>query len=190
VSRSRYLRIDLSFLEDPRFIEFSKKFTCQNLAIGAWFRAAALVGGTTTKRVFRQTWANEGLPPELMNGLFVQRDDYVYFVTPSYTGITGVKASTNMEPRELVELWNTHRGSLPKVLELTGSRYTNARKRLGECDDKDAWIKVIQWLSKSEFHNGRNDRGWKADFAYLLRPETRIRITETLNKSKSAFEEW
>lgn len=187
---SRFLRIDMAFLEDARFIEFSKSFTSINLAVGAWFRAAALVGGTQKKRVYRNEWSKADLPPELLKDLFVRDGDYVYFVAPTYTGTEGVKSNAKMTPHDLMDIWNAHRGSLPKALELSESRYSKAKKRVGECDDKEVWIKVVQWLAKSEFHTGRNDRGWKADFAFLLRPETRLKIQEKLERTKTSIEDW
>jgi len=42
----------------------------------------------------------------------------------------------------------------------------------------DAWIETVKKMAASKFCNGTNDRRWKADFDFLLKPETWLKVNE------------
>lgn len=81
-------------------------------------------------------------------------------------------------PNDLAQIWNDNRGTLPKVLKVTGDREKKARVRLREEPDLDNWKDAITKLSKWEWGTGHNDSGWMADFDYLLRPGTMVKAAE------------
>jgi hypothetical protein len=86
-------------------------------------------------------------------------------------------------PRKLVELWNEIvKDPLPQVnlkLFKPGSpRWKSAKARLEEMPDLDYWRQVIERISKSDFCNGKNDRGWKANMEFLIRQETHVKAME------------
>ena len=85
----------------------------------------------------------------------------------------------------LARLWNDHCGKLPKVKACNASRLKHANARWKEArwtDDfgspAEYWAEVVHLLRLSNFCNGANDRGWIADFTFLLRPDTHLKVME------------
>ncbi len=86
-------------------------------------------------------------------------------------------------PMRLAELWNTHRGErLPEVRLSTFKkgtpRWEAAKARLTFMPDLAYWLEVIQRIAKADFCNGTNDRKWKADFEFLTRVESHVKVIE------------
>jgi hypothetical protein len=80
---------------------------------------------------------------------------------------------------ELAEIWNLHCGDLPKVIGTNKERNKRIKARMEEAS-ADKWVEVIQRIAKSDFCNNRGPsaKGWKADFDFLLQPETRLKVLE------------
>jgi uncharacterized protein YdaU (DUF1376 family) len=79
---------------------------------------------------------------------------------------------------DLRELWNEEtNGLLPQCLKLTDQRRKHVAARLTETPF-DQWVDIITRIKKSSFCCGENDRGWKATFDWLIRPETATRVLE------------
>lgn len=79
--------------------------------------------------------------------------------------------------KKLFEIWNEYCGALPPAKKLNPSRERRIKAiwdRLPEAE----WIEVVRKLSLSDFCNGKNDRGWKADFDFFIKPETWSRVLE------------
>lgn len=77
----------------------------------------------------------------------------------------------------LIKLWNLNSGDLPKVLNSNRSR--NRKIAAIWKDNSSAqWITIINRIANSSFCNGKNDRGWKATFDWLLQPDTWLKVTE------------
>jgi len=84
-------------------------------------------------------------------------------------------------PSELATVWNDELGSAgwPRVtLPLSSARATKARMRLAEHPDQEFWGDVIAGIRSSPFLRGENDRGWKANFNWLLRPGSAEAVVE------------
>lgn len=79
--------------------------------------------------------------------------------------------------KKLLELWNMNSGSLPKAKTSNKNR-DKKMKSLWPLLDELQWVEVIKKLAQSDFCNGKNDRGWKADFDFFLKPETATRALE------------
>jgi hypothetical protein len=79
---------------------------------------------------------------------------------------------------EFFNLWNNQCGSLPKARELTPKRIKSIKQRLAEEPDMNTWSLVINKMAKSDFCNGNGSTGWKADFDFLLKPDTRAKVLE------------
>lgn len=89
-------------------------------------------------------------------------------------------------PKELVELWNSNCGDLPKVNpKRLGNREAKARTRLREEPDLAVWESAIKKIALWPFGLGNNDTGWKANFSYLLQPETLAKAEEGFFDSKA-----
>jgi hypothetical protein len=88
--------------------------------------------------------------------------------------------SANAEPphkNRLIEIWNQNCGALAKVKKSNASRDRKSKARFGELSESD-WIEVVQRIAASDFCNGQNDRGWRASFDFLLRPDTALKVLE------------
>jgi hypothetical protein len=79
---------------------------------------------------------------------------------------------------EFMAYWNT-KDSLPKIEQFTGGRQSRLKTRMKEPTFRDNWQAVIDKLSRSDFHTGQNERGWRADVDWLLKSDTNyVRILE------------
>lgn len=85
--------------------------------------------------------------------------------------------------RDLAELWNANKSAKQtkinlKLLKPTQPRWKAAKARLSEFPDLDYWAQVIKKIAANGWCNGENDRRWVADFDYLVRPETHVKVHE------------
>lgn len=78
----------------------------------------------------------------------------------------------------LARLWNEHCGSLQKVRAASAKRRKAATARWRENPSEVHWIQVIERLAASKFCQGKNDRGWRATFDFLIQPETQHKALE------------
>lgn len=76
------------------------------------------------------------------------------------------------------QLWNRERGVLPAVLDCGSSRARQLQARRKE----EFWVAnfeaAVKKVKMSDFCTGKNDRGWKASFDWLLRPDTIAKVME------------
>ena len=81
---------------------------------------------------------------------------------------------------DVIEAWNdlaADRG-LPKVSKVTEARRRQVQARIKEYPDAADWSKALSAIDKSKFLCGDNDRGWRANFDFLLQPSTFIKLLE------------
>jgi len=78
----------------------------------------------------------------------------------------------------LKDIWNEHCGSLSKIRGLKGRRGTMAKARWKENNDSNYWVEIVEKMAASPFLTGDNDRGWKADFDFFIRPDTQDKVLE------------
>lgn len=73
-------------------------------------------------------------------------------------------------PRRLAEIWNAHRGTLPKVtLPVTSKgRVAKARLRWAERPDENYWRDVVTRVAGSAFCCGAGSQNWRASFDWLI----------------------
>ena len=93
---------------------------------------------------------------------------------------------------QMRQVWNQFTpDELPRVKELlrTSTRGRNASARWLEKPDREYWAKVALTIGRTKFCLGDNDRGWKADFEFFVRPDTHLKIMEgkydNLHKSRT-----
>lgn len=79
-----------------------------------------------------------------------------------------------------VVLWNSIAGScgLPKVAALSPDRATHLSARRRDRFWVENLHAAVMRIAGSSFCLGANDRGWKADFDWLLRPGTVAKVME------------
>lgn len=80
----------------------------------------------------------------------------------------------------MVESWNVlaeqHR--LPKVQTLTETRRKKAKARLKDLGGLDGWREALVKVSQSPLCLGNNDRGWRANFDFLMQPSKLAKLME------------
>ena len=85
---------------------------------------------------------------------------------------------THPDPRQLQAAWNeTAHEALPRCQELGDRRRRTAAARLRE-RPIDGWRLVVERINASRFCRGENDRGWVANFDWLIRPDTATKVLE------------
>ena len=93
-------------------------------------------------------------------------------IRPDPSMIHPVQKKSTLTPEWLQGEWNARRGKLDECRELTPVLRQNARMRLKELRDAEAWLEVIGTIAASAFCNGENDRSWRSDFAHLVQRGT------------------
>lgn len=91
--------------------------------------------------------------------------------------------SAEPSPLSLVQLWNSKKANdQPAVREATFTtktpRWRIAKARLSGHPDLGYWEGVVSRIAASAFCNAKNDRGWYANFDFLIRPDTHTRVME------------
>jgi hypothetical protein len=81
------------------------------------------------------------------------------------------------EKPEVVKEWNLIEG-VTHCKSLTKSRRDSLNARLKETFFLENWKEALEKIKVSRFCNGINDRKWKADFDWFLRPDTIAKIIE------------
>ena len=81
---------------------------------------------------------------------------------------------------EVAEDWNEMAASvgLPSIRKLTKARRTQFRVRLREYPDIDDWQRAFATIRETPWMHGKNDRGWKADFDFLLQAKSFTKLNE------------
>lgn len=81
---------------------------------------------------------------------------------------------------EAVEAWNemAERHGLPRVSRLTDARRQKLRQRLSDAGGMDGWRHALGKLAAAKWMHGENDRGWKADFDFMLQQKSFTRLME------------
>ena len=83
----------------------------------------------------------------------------------------------------IVEIYNQNCYNLSKVSKLTEKRKTAIRKFLKEFTTDD-FINICNLANNNDFLIGNNDRNWKADFDFLLKPDKATAILENKYSKK------
>ncbi|WP_422366397.1 hypothetical protein [Pelagibius sp.] len=85
------------------------------------------------------------------------------------------------EVEAAVEAWNAfaERHGLAKVQRITAKRRSACKIRLTECDGLDGFVNgALPAIARSPFLLGENDRGWKADFDFLMQQKSFTKLME------------
>ena len=81
---------------------------------------------------------------------------------------------------ELVDEWNdlARQCGLPTVAKLTDSRRRRAQARLRQYPEVEAWQRAFACIRGSPWMHGQNERGWRADFDFILQDKSFTRLVE------------
>lgn len=78
----------------------------------------------------------------------------------------------------VVGFWNLLPDPFPRVTKVTPKRRTATEARLRDTPELKRWERAIAVLPGSPFLRGENDRGWVANFDWLMRPDTLTKLEE------------
>lgn len=95
------------------------------------------------------------------------------------------KEKNRIEYNNIVEIYNQNCTNLSKVLKITEKRKNSIRKFLKEFTIDD-FINICNLANKNDFLVGNNDRNWKADLDFLLRPDKATAILENKYSNKKS----
>lgn len=70
------------------------------------------------------------------------------------------------------------RAGIPLAQKFDQTRRAKLRQRLKDCGGLSGWVAALEKLSKSSHCTGSNDRGWRADFDFLLQNQSFTRLME------------
>ncbi len=85
--------------------------------------------------------------------------------------------NVNIDLNKIIDIYNDVCLNLPKVQKLTKQRISALKARMKEYSLAQIGD-VIQNTADSNFLNGKNNRGWKADFDWIINPNNFIKILE------------
>lgn len=105
------------------------------------------------------------------------------------TGVTQTIRTTNKPSLKVVQsadaelatsLYNAVASTLdlPQVQKLTETRRRKLVQRLKDCGGIEGWQCALDEIGQSPFLTGQNNRGWKADFDFLLQEKSFTRLME------------
>lgn len=85
-----------------------------------------------------------------------------------------------VRPQEIIDAWNSmaKRAGLSEIKMLNPKRAASLKSRIKECPDVETWSTALQNIERSKFLRGDNDRGWKANFDFLLQPSSFTKLIE------------
>jgi hypothetical protein len=98
-----------------------------------------------------------------------------------YEDESGNQSAAPGEPSlpRIAIIWNRVKAEVLAPVKLCGvSRKKHAQNRWKEHPSEEFWNDVIWKINQSEFCLGNNNRGWKADFDFLVRPDTAAKVLE------------
>jgi hypothetical protein len=95
---------------------------------------------------------------------------------------TGGKEEKAVDVNLYVEVFNSLCTKLPKVLKLTDKRKKKIRDFAKDFSIDEFKI-ICANLNGSEWYTGKNDRGWKADFDYIMRTDKASKFLEGKEQS-------
>lgn len=80
-------------------------------------------------------------------------------------------------PSEFKDLYHATCPSLPKIVKMTSGRIVAYRERLKEYSLDDI-KRALTLAENSDFLKGKNDRGWTANFDWLMKPANMAKVLE------------
>lgn len=105
-------------------------------------------------------------------------------------------ASHRVELPPLASIWNKIvERPFSQVRDCSSQRRRLAAARWKANPDTKYWVKTVKRITESRFCSGEGDKGWIANFDWLLKPETHIRVNEGLydnkpDEAKSTYREF
>jgi uncharacterized protein YdaU (DUF1376 family) len=100
-------------------------------------------------------------------------------ITSSDEDVSAEPTAGPLTKREVIDAWQTRMVPLgfPAIAKMTGDRERKLNARLKDSTIEE-WQRAMDALERSSFCRGENDRGWRANFDFLLQPKTFTKLLE------------
>jgi uncharacterized protein YdaU (DUF1376 family) len=100
-------------------------------------------------------------------------------IESSYEDLSAGPTSKPLTKQEVVDAWQERMvpQGCPAIRKMTGQRERLLRARLKD-STIDEWQQAMAAMERSAFLKGENDRGWRADFDFLLQPKSFTKLLE------------
>lgn len=91
-----------------------------------------------------------------------------------------MSSGDDLSVQDVVDAWNdlAAQCGLSEVVKVTAARRRQVQARIKEYPSSEDWGKALSAIERSKFMCGDNDRGWRANFDFLLQPSTFIKLLE------------
>ena len=90
-------------------------------------------------------------------------------------------ATPQIDLKQLAKFFNSemriHQALIPEIRTISGQRKTHTLARIRE-HGKDTFARMIRIASTNDFLNGKNDRGWVANYDWLVNPSNFVKVIE------------
>lgn len=106
------------------------------------------------------------------------RKENTHTSPPAQPASAGPRAQLKVRGEDLAAIWNSHCGpGLPKVeLPISDARKRKAEVRLRLKSDLAYWEAVVKRAAKTAFCLGDGDRGWRANFDWIIKPDSASKL--------------
>jgi hypothetical protein len=85
--------------------------------------------------------------------------------------------SPSSQIQEIFQVWDDVTKPKRKTA-MSAKRITAAKARIKEPDFRESWKDALSMIPSIPFLMGQNDRGWKADIDWFLKPDSVVKIIE------------
>lgn len=135
-------------------------------------------GGKSVEIPRKNSGKSEEVPGKIHAYSTVQNSTVQPTSSDEEVGDVGADAHLSASSAEkFQEIYNSVCTNLPRCKVLTDKRKRDIWAFCKQIQ-ADEWEKVCQIANESPFCTGQNDRGWKADFDFLIRPDKATNILE------------
>jgi uncharacterized protein YdaU (DUF1376 family) len=100
-------------------------------------------------------------------------------IASSNEDVSAEPTAKPLSKREVIDAWQSRMvpKGFPAIAKMTGQRERQLNARLRD-STLEEWQRAMDALERSAFCRGENDRGWKADFDFLLQPKSFTKLLE------------
>jgi uncharacterized protein YdaU (DUF1376 family) len=100
-------------------------------------------------------------------------------ISSSTEDVSAQPTDKPLTKQEVIDAWQGRMVSagFPAIAKMTGDRERKLRARLKD-STLEEWQRAMDAMERSAFCRGENDRGWKADFDFLLQPKSFTKLLE------------
>lgn len=96
------------------------------------------------------------------------------FQIPSTSTIPSKRTKPPIDHQAIIDAWNkaVDGTAIPKVIKSTSKRIAHIRARMEDLPTIEDWRQLFDKVKSSPFLRGENDRGWTADFDWVVGNDT------------------